>query len=135
MGMENGTATCHQPNLQGAMFQRLMQSYYPLILALGVAGNVANISVYLHPFLRTSPTVRLLSAKAAANLLHCVSLIPAFLYYSAFPGLAPVVPTNPSWIFNAFWAHVPWMLFFNNYSSTVGVWSTILPPSLRCPNS
>ena len=60
---------CYQIQVEGTVARYLFRYVFLFILLLAVCGNIANVILYHHKFLRTSPTVRMLTAKVCL-LLH-----------------------------------------------------------------
>ncbi|OUC48643.1 hypothetical protein D917_01134 [Trichinella nativa] len=103
--------TCHAPADLLPMERPLFLYVYPIILLTCVAGNSANLLVYWHRFLRAAPTIRLLAAKAVANALCVISLIPRLT----------VAVTVESYIMVAFPAQAKsWCSIRNAYLCIVG---------------
>lgn len=118
---------CCQTTLQGSVEHQLFLYLYPLLLCLSIVGNVANIILYRHPFLRDSTTVRMLLARAVANVLFSCSLCPNFIYALHHAGDASsqtfgyIVTDNDSTeIF--YWGSLKYVAFTSNVLNTVSVW-------------
>ncbi|KRX48792.1 Probableputative G-protein coupled receptor [Trichinella sp. T9] len=110
--------TCHAPADLLPMERPLFLYLYPIILLTCVAGNSANLLVYWHRFLRAAPTIRLLAAKAVANALCVISLIPRFAH------LLPADLKHTA-VENFYWKTLPVTLFLINLFGTVAIWLTV----------
>lgn len=88
---------------------------YPLILTVCLISNTANLVIYQHKFLRSSPTIRMLSAKGVANMISTISVLPNFL------------KSVPQWserkdINDIYWIALPYMMFITNIFATFSIW-------------
>jgi hypothetical protein len=118
---------CCQTTLQGSVEHRLFLYLYPLLLSVSIVGNLANIILYRHPFLRDSTTVRMLLARSVANLLFSCSLGPNFIYalhHVRDPSPPPygyiVTEDDTAEIF--YWRSLKYVGFTSNVLNTVSVW-------------
>lgn len=119
--MENRTNStkiwfCNQntTDLIGYMEKRLTL-VYPFLLVVCLISNTANLAIYQHKFLRSSTTIRMLSAKGVANMISTISLFPNFL------------KSVPQWsqrrdINDLYWTALPYMMFITNIFATFAIW-------------
>lgn len=118
---------CCQLPVQGQVEQDMYAYAYPALLVLSVVGNLANIVVYRHPFLRDSTTVRMLFARAVANLLFSCSLAPNFIYAVHHARDASAVTdgylvASDDTIEAFYWNSLQYVGFLSNVLNTVSVW-------------
>uniref|UniRef100_A0A914VW96 G-protein coupled receptors family 1 profile domain-containing protein n=1 Tax=Plectus sambesii TaxID=2011161 RepID=A0A914VW96_9BILA len=123
-------SNCCQTTLQGNVEHSLFLYLYPLLLGLSIVGNVANIIMYRHPFLRDSTTVRMLLARAVANVLFSCSLCPNFVYAlhhakDAAPHIFGYIVTENDSTEIFYWRTLKYVGFTSNVLNTVSVWLTV----------
>uniref|UniRef100_A0A915K2K6 G-protein coupled receptors family 1 profile domain-containing protein n=1 Tax=Romanomermis culicivorax TaxID=13658 RepID=A0A915K2K6_ROMCU len=106
-------------DLMGQVEKNLMLNLYPLLITLSTAGNLANLAVYRHEFLRSSTTIRTLAAKAVANTLSLYCVLPNYLKS------IPQLTNNPSinWFY---WNSLPYTMFNTNTFATFAIWLTVI---------
>lgn len=107
--VSNCSPLCEDMNLYQILFAYL----YPLLLILCIVGNVLNICVYMESHLRTSSTVRLLYAKALANISFLITL---------FPGLIKVYYPESAAVESFFWLSNPTAVFLANSFGGCATW-------------
>jgi len=93
--------------LLSSLEQNFFAYCYPPLLIICVLANSISVWVYQQRFFKTSPTIRLLAAKAVANVLSITSLMPTLL--SVYPYF-----TNDHNATRIYWHSTIYMGFFTN---------------------
>lgn len=100
------------------LLHKLLLGYlFPLVFTLCVFGNGANVLTYSGKYLRTSTTVKMLTAKAVLNTVFMICLTPHF-----FLLILDADGSGRGLLVYYLWASWPYVLFIANISGTSAMW-------------